>query len=84
MAFYQILSWQDLPTQIKAWDDFDEINVQLPPRFMERVDRAAQALKLTDTDAYLAHWQWSEEQELPGSAAEVAEAVQEDLEENFQ
>ena len=83
MAFYQILSWQDIPSQIKVWDDFDEIKIQLPPRFSERIDRAAQAQKLTDTDAYLDQWRWSEEQEQAGTAAEVAEAVKKELEESF-
>ncbi len=83
MAFYQILSWQDIPSQIKVWDDFEEIKIQLPPRFMERIDRAAQAQKLTDTDAYLDQWRWSEEQEQAGTAAEVAAAVKKELEEKF-
>ena len=30
---YQILYWQDLPTQVKAWDDFDEVKLDLPHRF---------------------------------------------------
>ncbi len=83
MAFYQILSWQDIPSQIKVWDDLEEIKVQLPPRFMERIDRVAQAQGLTDTDDYLDQWRWSEEQEQVGTAAEVAEAVKKDLEEKF-
>lgn len=83
MAFYQILSWQDIPSQIKAWDDFDETNIPLPSRFMEQIDRAAQAQGLTDTDAYLDQWRWSEEQEQNGTAAEVAEAVKKELEEKL-
>ncbi len=47
MAFFQILSWQDIPSQIKAWDDFDEVKVDLGLRFTERIDRSAQAQGLT-------------------------------------
>ena len=80
MAFCQILYWQDIPSQVKAWDDFDEIKVELAPRLMARIDRAAQAQGLTDTDDYLDQWKWSEEQERPGSAEEVATAVKSELE----
>ena len=29
---YQILYWQDLPSEVKAWDDFDEVKIDLSPR----------------------------------------------------
>ncbi len=80
MASYQILYWQDLPSQVKAWDDFDEIKVELPPRFIARIDQAAQAQGLTGSDDYLAQWRWSEAVKRPGAAAEVAEAVSRELE----
>ncbi len=80
MASYQILYWQDLPSQVKAWDDFDEIKVELSPRFVARIDQAAQAQGLTSTDDYLAQWRWGDPVERPGTAAEVAEAVRRELE----
>lgn len=80
MAFYQILYWQDIPSQVKAWDDFDEVKVELNARFADRIDRAAQAQGLTSTDDYLAQWKWSEEEEREGNAQEVAEAVKKELE----
>ena len=39
---YQILYWQDLPSQIKASDEFSEVNIELPVAFVERIDAAAQ------------------------------------------
>ena len=80
MALYQILYWQDLPSQVKAWDDFDEVKVELPARFAARIDQAAQAQGLTSTDDYLAQWRWGDEAERPGTAAEVADAVRRELE----
>ena len=80
MASYQILYWQDIPSQVKAWDDFDEIKVELPARFVARIDQAAQAQGLTSTDDYLAQWRWGDAAERPGTAAEVAEAVRRELE----
>ncbi len=80
MAFYQVLYWQNIPSQIKSWDDVDETKLELAPRFMARIDEAAQSQGLTSTDDYLGQWKWSDEQERPGTAAEVAEAVKKELE----
>jgi len=83
MAHYQILSWQDIPSQIRARDDFDEVKVEMPTRFMARIDQVAQSQGLTGTDDYLSQWKWSEEQEMKGSASEVAELVKKELETRF-
>lgn len=81
MAFYQILYWQDIPSQVKAWDDFDEIKLQLAPRFMEKIDQAAQKKGLTKTDDYLDQWNWSEKKERSGDPDEVAQLIKNELEE---
>ncbi|MGA3017896.1 MAG: virulence factor [Bryobacteraceae bacterium] len=79
MATYKILYWQEVPSQIKAEDDQDEITVPMPPRFMERIDQLAAKRGLQQSDDYLAQWQWSDDQERPGTAREVAEAVAAEL-----
>ena len=83
MAFYQILYWQDVPTQVKAWDDFDEIKVELSSRFTEKIDRMAMAQKLTGADDYINQLKWGEEQEREGTAEEVAEEVKKELDAEF-
>ena len=83
MAFYQILYWQDIPSQVKARDDFDEVKLELAPRFAARIDQAAQSQGLTQTDDYLSQWQWSDEAEREGTAQAVAEAVKRELETKF-
>ena len=80
MASHQILYWQDLPSQVKAWDDFDEVKVELSARFAARIDQAAQLQGLTATDDYLAQCRWGETAEREGTAADVAEAVRRELE----
>jgi len=80
---FQILHWQDVPSQVKAWDDFNEIKLELPQRFTVRIDALAQARGLTSTDDFLAQWKWSDEQERPGTAEEVAQAVKLELEAKF-
>jgi hypothetical protein len=80
MATYKILYWQEIPTQVKAEDDADDVTVELPAKFMERIDRLAAQRGLQASDDYLAQWQWSDEEERFGSAREVAEAVRAELE----
>jgi hypothetical protein len=80
MATYKILYWQEIPSQIKAEDDMDDVTVQMPDRFQERIDLMAARRGLQESDAYLAQWKWSEEEDREGSAEEVAEALRAELE----
>ena len=76
---FQILYWQDIPSEVKAWDDFDEIKVNLPARFADRIDASAQRQGLISQDAYAAHYRWGEIVERAGSPRDVAEAVSKEL-----
>jgi hypothetical protein len=80
MATYKILYWQEIPSQIKAEDDMDDVTVQLPDSFQERIDLMAARRGLHESDAYLAQWKWSEEEDREGSAEEVAQSVRAELE----
>jgi len=80
MARYKILYWQEVPSQVKAEDELDEVTLPLAARFMERVDRLAGQRGLQGSDDYLEQWRWSEEDERDGSAQEVADAVKAELE----
>jgi len=83
MAIYQILYWQDVPSQVKAWDDFDETKVELSSKFIAIIDQSAKEQGLTSEDDYLNQWRWSEEMERQGNAEEVAKAVKKELEQKF-
>lgn len=72
---YQILYWQDIPSEVKAWDDFDEVKMSLPEQFVIRIDASAQKQGLISQDAYSAQLRWGETAERAGSPREVAEAV---------
>jgi Virulence factor len=80
VATYRILYWQEIPSQIKAADDLDEVTVQLDSRFMERIDQLAAQRGLQGTDEYLAQWHWSDDQARDGTADDVARAVKRELE----
>ncbi len=77
---YQILYWRDLPSSVKAWDDFGEIKTDLGGRFADRIDAEAQKLGLTSGDDYVAQLRWGDEGERPGSPEEVVAALRNELE----
>jgi cobalamin-dependent methionine synthase I len=77
---YQVLYWKVIPSEVKAWDDHDEVRVSLSPRFAERIDALAQKLGCIQADAYMAELRWSDEAERRGSPDEVATAVRQELE----
>jgi 5-methyltetrahydrofolate--homocysteine methyltransferase len=77
---YQILYWRELPSSIKAWDDFGEVKMDLPGKFADRIDATAQKLGLTSGDAYTAELKWGEELERPGIPEDVVKAIITELE----
>jgi hypothetical protein len=83
MAKYQILYWQDIPTQVKAWDEYDEVKLELDPRFMALVDAKAQQKGLTGSEDYLSHFKWSDEKERDGEADVVADIIKIEIEESI-
>ena len=83
MAFYQILYWQNIPSQIKVWDDFDEVKVELSEKFIAKIDQVAKEKDLSGTEDFLNQWNWSEEFEREGKVEEVAKAIKDELEKNF-
>ena len=80
---FQILYWQDIPSEIKVWDDFDEVKISLPEKFVIRIDAAARKQGLISQEAYSAHFRWSNAAERAGSPHEVAEALKKELEAKF-
>jgi cobalamin-dependent methionine synthase I len=76
---YQILFWQDIPSEVKAWDDFDEVKLSLPEKFVVRIDASAQKQGLISQDSYSAHFRWGDIAERSGSPREVAEAMCQEL-----
>jgi len=81
IARVRVLRWQEIPSQVRVEDDAgNEVSLELGPKFAQRIDQLAQKLGLSAADDYLAQWHWTEVQERPGSAAEVAETVKAELE----
>jgi hypothetical protein len=73
MTRYRILSWGDIPAQIKVIEDGRRpVSVQLPEWFAQEIDRVAMRDGVLGADEYLEGWSWSADAERPGSAEEVA------------
>jgi ferredoxin len=61
---------------VRAEDDAgNDVSVELPSKFAQRIDSLAQKRGITGADAYTAEWKWSDEQERDGSAQDVVAAV---------
>jgi hypothetical protein len=67
------LYWQEIPPEVKAWDDFNEVKMSLPKKFVMRIDASTQKQKLTFPNAYSAHFRWSNPAEGAGSPRDIAE-----------
>jgi hypothetical protein len=80
LTTYRILFWQEIPSQIKAEDEREEVTVNLSPRFMERIDQLAAKRGLIGSDDYLEQWHWGDEQQREGTAPDVAETLRLELE----
>jgi len=77
---YRILSWQDIPAQVKAWgEDGRSHSVLLPDWFSQEIDRVAMQKGLIGSEAYLEQWGWSSDVERDGSPEEVAASVVDEL-----
>jgi 5-methyltetrahydrofolate--homocysteine methyltransferase len=79
MVRYQILYWRDLPSSVKAWDDFGDVKMDLPKEYAERIDAEALKAGLTSGDQYTAELRWGEEQQRPGVPEDVVKAVIKEL-----
>jgi hypothetical protein len=80
MAKVKILSWKGIPGQVQARDEGARpVSRALPEWFQQEIDRVAMREGLADSDEYLDLWAWSPEEERPGTAEEVADAVADEL-----
>ena len=69
------MHWKEIPYGVRASDEGGRVSRQLPAEFQEAVDSAAMADGDTSQDAYQAGFTWGPPREIPGSAAEAADAI---------
>jgi hypothetical protein len=83
VATVRILRWKDIPAVVEARDADGTVKLQLSDRFQALIDSVAMRLGLSGTDDYLDQWELGDEEERPGPAREVAEALVRELEGRF-
>ena len=83
MATYRIVAWRGVPASVEASDPSETVTRPLSERFQMLIDSAAMQLGIHESDAYIEQWTRGEDQERPGGAQEVADAVVAELENRF-
>ncbi len=85
MARYRILSWRDIPAQVKVFEEGRRpLSVTLSERWQQEIDRVAMRDGLVGTDDYLSQWEWSQDAERDGSAEDVLDALVTELEASWE
>jgi len=83
VATYRIVAWRGVPASVEVSDSSETVTRALSERFQMLIDSAAMQLGIHESDAYIEQWTRGEDQERPGGAQEVADAVVADLENRF-
>lgn len=83
MATYKIVYWQDIPSFVQATEGSERVKLELSERFQLLIDAVAMRLGLVGADEYLDQWHHGDDENRPGSAREVAQAVVAELEGRF-
>ena len=85
MARYRILSWRDIPAQVKVVEEGRRpLSAALSERWQQEIDRVAMRDGLVGTDDYLSQWEWSQDAERDGSAEDVMDALVAELEASWE
>ena len=85
MARYRVLSWRDIPAQVKVFEEGRRpLSATLSERWQQEIDRVAMRDGLVGTDDYLSQWEWSPDAERDGSAADVLAALVVELEASWE
>ena len=83
MSEVQVVSWRDIPAQVKARQGGERSSRALTERFQEAIDVAAMRAGLTETDDYLGEWHSSPWEPGQGPPELVAERRASEIEAEY-
>lgn len=83
MAEYQIMYWDDIPYAVRAYEGGKRVSKQLPTEFEKAVDAASMASGKTTQEDYQKGFRWGARESRDGTAEEVAQAVYDELVEQY-
>lgn len=75
--------WKEVPVQVQAQDESEQVSVLLDDRFQQGADAIAMFDGSSGSDEYLMAWMWGEYVEMEGTAREVARRVAERYNKGF-
>ena len=84
MASYQVLYWQEIPSQVDAREGAKAHKEKLSQRFQELIDVVATKRNIVQSDAYINGWSKGGKSERPGTALEVAKDVASETEARYE
>jgi len=84
MVTYQVLYWQEIPSQVEARDGSQMHKEILSQRFQELIDLVATKRGLIESDSYLTGWTKGDKTNRSGSVADVAKSVAAELEQRYE
>jgi hypothetical protein len=74
MAQKTIVYWRDIPAQIIVKQGRTAAKRELPPQFIQAIDRTAMKIGAKESDAYLAEWRKSAPESCGDDLAAIADA----------
>lgn len=83
MATYQVLYWQEIPSQVDAREGAKAHKEILSQRFQDLIDLVATKRGLVESDSYISGWSKGEKTDRPGSALDVAKGVAAEFEQRY-
>ena len=87
MAKLRIMYWKEIPAQVQAEDNANQVSYPLDDRFQQGIDAVSMFDRSAGNDAYLEAWEWGQHFEVPGTAEESArleaDRINREFPENF-
>lgn len=80
MSDYQIISWRDIPVQVRAREGAERRSLRLPSRFQEAATRAAYRGRAITGEDHMIGWNGSAWLQHDGTIDETLQAVAADIE----
>jgi hypothetical protein len=83
MATYQVLYWQEIPSQVDAREGPKAHKEMLSQRFQELIDLVATRRGLVESETYISGWSKGEKSERTGAPLDVAKSVAAEFEARY-
>ena len=75
MAKVRVMYWKEIPAQIQAEDESDQVSCPLSNRFQQGIDAISMFDGSVGSDEYLESWEWGEYFDVPGDSDFAAKKV---------